>query len=156
MSRLFFITIRAACQDYSGNFEALPDDHQYNRRLNCAMEWWVEQAENEMYDSFASGRSSSSEVQFPIDMRVILEGGRRTYSANYSHSADGELSVRADQIRRRVCAFCEVRFERRLRACTRCLVTYYCSKECQRAHWNVHKQSCVSPSDDIRQRVDRN
>ena len=27
--------------------------------------------------------------------------------------------------------------------CSRCMTTVYCSKECQKAHWKVHKKECV-------------
>ncbi len=30
-----------------------------------------------------------------------------------------------------------------LQFCARCTVTAYCSKTCQKAHWPVHKKSCV-------------
>ena len=28
------------------------------------------------------------------------------------------------------------------KTCTRCRQAYYCSKECLRKHWKVHKKSC--------------
>eukprot|EP01104_Vermistella_antarctica_P018771 TRINITY_DN7083_c0_g2_i1.p1 TRINITY_DN7083_c0_g2~~TRINITY_DN7083_c0_g2_i1.p1 ORF type:complete len:179 (+),score=23.59 TRINITY_DN7083_c0_g2_i1:294-830(+) len=29
--------------------------------------------------------------------------------------------------------------------CSRCRVTYYCSRECQLKHWSVHKKTCKKP-----------
>jgi len=32
-----------------------------------------------------------------------------------------------------------------LKVCSRCKLIYYCSKECQKSHWQVHKSFCCSP-----------
>ena len=29
--------------------------------------------------------------------------------------------------------------------CSRCKEAYYCSRECQRDHWSIHKKSCLPP-----------
>ena len=36
-----------------------------------------------------------------------------------------------------------------LRKCSKCLLVFYCSKECQRYHWSAgdHKRFCLSPKD---------
>lgn len=41
------------------------------------------------------------------------------------------------------CAFCKLK-NIALSKCSRCKCTWYCSKECQRSHWKVHKKSCKS------------
>lgn len=46
---------------------------------------------------------------------------------------------------KRICAFCEKRPDSgsSLRSCSCCKVTFYCSKDCQRAHWKAgHKDVC--------------
>lgn len=40
------------------------------------------------------------------------------------------------------CAFCGS-CSAKLRSCTRCGKTKYCGKECQRKHWNDHKNNCL-------------
>ena len=47
-----------------------------------------------------------------------------------------------------------------LRKCTQCEVAYYCGKDCQRAHWKVHKPACIAAvaakaQDATRQRLAR-
>jgi len=41
------------------------------------------------------------------------------------------------------CFFCDEEMERAvLSVCSRCMVSQYCSRECQVAHWPVHKSNC--------------
>jgi hypothetical protein len=47
------------------------------------------------------------------------------------------------QLHNRQCQYCKVwKFEGGMTKCGRCMCTYYCSRECQRAMWSVHKKSC--------------
>lgn len=45
-----------------------------------------------------------------------------------------------------VCAFCRSTAEEKgvdkLRRCGRCFIPFYCSVECQRAHYKLHKPYC--------------
>ena len=34
----------------------------------------------------------------------------------------------------------------KLRKCDRCMLVDYCSRECQKKHWRVHKPKCLSVS----------
>jgi len=45
---------------------------------------------------------------------------------------------------RRYCANCKSVSTRKdeYKKCSRCLVTFYCSKDCQVSHWRVHKETC--------------
>lgn len=53
----------------------------------------------------------------------------------------------------RRCANCDLRtFDQKnkpneLKRCTRCKVTFYCNAECQRQHWNDHRETCLPPND---------
>ncbi|KAF9476993.1 hypothetical protein BDN70DRAFT_838420 [Pholiota conissans] len=43
------------------------------------------------------------------------------------------------------CANCGGSGKPTLLACSACKKTQYCSRECQKAHWKVHKKTCVAP-----------
>lgn len=47
------------------------------------------------------------------------------------------------------CTDCPKRQCHYLKACSRCETIKYCSKECQRAHWPIHKPSCVDKSQEF-------
>ena len=42
------------------------------------------------------------------------------------------------------CAFCAAE-KTNLSKCSRCRSVFYCSKECQKSHWKVHKPNCKPP-----------
>ena len=57
---------------------------------------------------------------------------------------------------RRRCAACHK--PTRAFECSRCLMTYYCSKACQRSHWKVHKGLCrrvSEASDEVKETLKR-
>ena len=50
------------------------------------------------------------------------------------------------------CAYCAAKANGNnviLRKCSKCLLVFYCSEECQRYHWSAgeHKRFCLSPKD---------
>mmetsp|Transcript_5760 Transcript_5760/g.8772 ORF Transcript_5760/g.8772 Transcript_5760/m.8772 type:complete len:523 (+) Transcript_5760:52-1620(+) len=53
----------------------------------------------------------------------------------------GTVQVKRSQIE--YCA-CEKCFKMGEKKCSKCLVVYYCSRDCQVAHWKVHKKVCTS------------
>eukprot|EP00978_Attheya_sp_CCMP212_P010272 scaffold24741_cov53-Attheya_sp.AAC.1 len=41
------------------------------------------------------------------------------------------------------CVYCGITSSEKLRMCSRCKTISYCSRECQKSHWKVHKKECV-------------
>jgi len=54
--------------------------------------------------------------------------------------AENAKSV-AEKFESRRCAFCDKRGLHK--RCNGCMEVYYCSKECQKAHWEQHKKYCI-------------
>ena len=52
---------------------------------------------------------------------------------------NGEKTKRTE-LNRSLCAHCNV--EEGTKRCSGCKQTYYCSKECQTKHWQIHKKKC--------------
>ena len=52
---------------------------------------------------------------------------------------------------RKICGKCSAtegsEIAPRLRSCSRCGLVFYCSRDCQRAHWTDHKQTCIPKAD---------
>lgn len=60
-------------------------------------------------------------------------------------SADGpppRPKAMATRSSRRVCCMCGVVSEKHFRVCSRCREARYCGRDCQKAHWPVHKLEC--------------
>lgn len=53
-----------------------------------------------------------------------------------------ERDGRGNSIHFNVCASCGLT-ENHVMACSRCKIIKYCSRECQRAHWSLHRGDCV-------------
>ena len=52
----------------------------------------------------------------------------------------------------RVCSSCgQAEGEHRLKTCAKCNTVLYCSRDCQTAHWKVHKKECRKPNSDTNQ-----
>jgi hypothetical protein len=46
-------------------------------------------------------------------------------------------------IRSDICSICNKQFEHKLRTCEKCKKYWYCSRACQKIHWNlIHKSEC--------------
>jgi hypothetical protein len=122
------------------------EDHPHRNRYNAAVDWWITQGEMELSNRVPGDAA----VNYPIELQVVHEQRRRTLTAHVSHGET--LQIDAERVDRRVCANCQQRFSRSLQACSRCRVVYYCSRDCQQAHWRAHRPNCRSQIDVLRQR----
>ena len=61
--------------------------------------------------------------------------------SDFMGSADAQKRVALQ-----VCAKCGAKEAAmaQFKKCTMCKVTFYCGRECQKAHWKVHKKTCAS------------
>ncbi|KAJ5090533.1 Zinc finger MYND-type [Penicillium argentinense] len=62
---------------------------------------------------------------------------------------DGNVQDQSGENVERSCLACgfTTSLDKKLLRCSRCRVTWYCSKECQRRDWKLHKPNCVASSE---------
>jgi len=75
---------------------------------------------------------------------LMLATGLGSFSEEYA--VDGFVPIRSGQMRK--CANCnitETQLQRDLLRCCGCKDSFYCSKNCQKSHWKVHKKYCGKP-----------
>jgi ribosomal protein L31 len=48
-----------------------------------------------------------------------------------------------DNRRGMLCDMCKRSDATKLSICSACHMAYYCSKDCQRRHWSIHKKKCL-------------
>ena len=83
-----------------------------------------------------------------IDQRDILEGCERSAVDFYKRRIpckclDETLTKLKQTHKSGLCANCKERKDRgKLKLCTGCKITSYCSRMCQVAHWARHKEKC--------------
>lgn len=83
---------------------------------------------------------------FDSNFREVAKDQVETALAHYKN--DGTpYDFNADRCGNKICrnAQDELPEGQRLMACSKCKETSYCSKECQKNHWGVHKKSCKTP-----------
>lgn len=73
---------------------------------------------------------------------VHIPGGLRQ-TTNMTPSPEQQLLSMIGQGRMNACSFCQA--PGALKSCGRCRKATYCSKECQRMHWIIHKLVCSAP-----------
>mmetsp|Transcript_511 Transcript_511/g.846 ORF Transcript_511/g.846 Transcript_511/m.846 type:complete len:553 (+) Transcript_511:181-1839(+) len=62
--------------------------------------------------------------------KILLSAPNKVLACNYCSESDRSEA-----------------YQQSLKRCSRCKSVYYCSKECQRAHWRYHKQACLPVTD---------
>ncbi|RDI77125.1 hypothetical protein Vi05172_g12865 [Venturia inaequalis] len=70
------------------------------------------------------------------------------------HVPLSKLPVRQSTAPKKSCANCSKNKDiAKLQRCTRCLSYFYCNRECQEAHLQIHKEECMMPIQSPRPRV---
>jgi hypothetical protein len=106
---------------------------------------------------FPSGLTNSDEngrVPCNVILLPVCSDGRCTTSATQelnsviAHETPGR-NLRPDPSLPLLCRKCKKSDDasEQFKQCSRCKVTYYCNRDCQKAHWKIHKKECrVAPS----------
>ena len=72
-----------------------------------------------------------------LDVEIVCLQQRRNEYFGQSHTE----RVKAE----RWCGNCGKKGGESLSTCSRCKSAFYCSKDCQKTHWKVHKLRCKAP-----------
>lgn len=103
------------------------------------------------HPTLASDKSEEAEKLKIID---VLEGCERSVLQFYSKRIpcaclDNRYAAAKSKPKTGVCSHCQQRKQRsKLMVCSRCKFQQYCSKECQMASWQDHKEDCKNLSAD--------
>jgi hypothetical protein len=82
------------------------------------------------------GRCATSSTQ---EFNSVLAGSAKATGTKRTFHPDRGIQIC------RKCEKCDDASER-FKQCSRCKVAYYCTRDCQKNHWSVHKKECVPPS----------
>jgi len=136
---------RAACHLQLGNHRELKDDA--DRILGCAptdteaQEWRRRASDSIRRAKFGLDEPSA---EAPLPSRGVGQPAARDAERGACPQCSGLASR---------CAACGAGMQRcancaaivsKANCCSRCHCTYYCGRECQRAHWKTHKKECKS------------
>jgi len=141
---------RAACHLQLGNYRELKEDAE--RVLGCfpgdreAQEWkrkasegirrakfGLDDSPGARDDDLSYGRSAGSSS-------ALREAQKKAPCSHCNGMATKCVKCGAGMER---CAYCASPVSR-ANCCSKCHCTYYCGRECQRAHWKTHKLECRS------------
>jgi hypothetical protein len=92
--------------------------------------------EREIYSLWQEGMTKFKTELKKVYDKCIKKGIFKEENANITVAFNTENKI--------VCALCHERPEKgiKLSKCSKCLASYYCSKECQKSHWKEHKKVC--------------
>ena len=77
-------------------------------------------------------------IKFIIFSDIIIGGNNLINEEHYSNSIiAGQYILDTSS-----CALCN-KFVEKKNKCAKCLSVVYCNRECQKAHWKIHKPKCI-------------
>jgi hypothetical protein len=78
---------------------------------------------------------------FNDDPNFVMDGKNRVKGSTLQFQSTGHSPIILTVSQ---CAQCQKSStDQKLLKCSRCQNCYYCSKECQKIHWKLHKQICL-------------
>jgi MYND finger len=101
--------------------------------------WRAGEGSSREYEGRAEDEAGEKLIRWPLGPPCSAEEEARHHA----------MLCSALRVRSIACAACgAARAARPLQACTRCGLVWYCSPECQKAHWKAaHKAQCRRPKD---------
>ncbi|GAQ91155.1 hypothetical protein KFL_007360020 [Klebsormidium nitens] len=96
-----------------------------------------------------AGTCAAADAKAGVESSSAGPSGHNEDTKN-EQAGDASTSKREGRAKERACAKCGTTQKQRgsgepaFKKCSRCMSTYYCGPQCQKAHWKEHKPVCVS------------
>eukprot|EP01084_Bolivina_argentea_P000197 366_1 len=103
-----------------------------------------------LYSGFV--KETMFEIERIVGSRLLFGFFRKLAQYKQMENVKREISMVIQKLNKRICGFCKIKeihyqtanITRKYKICAKCKTTFYCSRSCQKKHWNkIHRYDCT-------------